>query len=153
MKYILKIIPYLLKPNQSTQLQGIKRDKNCNFGKNNKCISEPYFITIGNDFSSSNNVNFVIHDGSMRVLMNIYSQYSEADNFRKIMIYYKKIIVSNVIIRAWSISIGQGKVESNSIDARIPFKRICSIEEHLYKNKSFLENTKGLYSIQKKTIY
>jgi len=157
---ILKIISKLVNANQSAKLQGVQFGNNCSFGKNNKFMSEPYLIKIGDDFSSSSNVNFVTHDGSMRVIRVLYPQYKNMDLFGKILIKNNvfigvnvtilpnTIIDNNVIVGAGSIV--KGHLKENSVYAGIPAKFICTVDEYLEKNECFFDKTKHLDKSRKK---
>src|SRR5690606_12118651 len=126
---------------------------NCKF-LTNKFGSEPYLITIGDNFYSSSNVQFVTHDGSINVIRNKYPEYKQADIFKPITIGnnvflgYGAIILpgteigDNVIIGAGSIV--KGKVESDSIYAGMPAKFICSVDDYLNRNKDSFVYTKDL---------
>ena len=159
-KIISKIYSRLLSPNKSAKFQGVVFGKNCNFGKNCKFMSEPYLIRIGDDFSTSSNVNFVTHDGSLRVLRNIYPKHKKADLFGTINIGNNVFIGvgvtvlpntsigNNVIIGASSLV--KGTLKSNSVYAGVPVKYICSIEEYMQKNESNFDTTKHLNYNEKK---
>lgn len=155
-----KIISKFLSPTNSAKFQGVQFGKNCNFGKNNKFMSEPYLIKIGDNFSSSSNVNFVTHDGSMRVLRNIYPEYKKVDLFGKITIgnnvfigvnatiLQNTQIEDNVIVGAGSIV--KGKLKNNGVYAGVPVRYICSVEEYMLKNRNLFQYTKHLDFYDKK---
>lgn len=155
-----KVISVFLGANASARFQGVVFGKNCQFGKNNKFMSEPYLIRIGDNFSSSSNVNFVTHDGSMRVLRILYPECKQSDLFGKITIgnnvfigvnttiLPNTVIEDNVIVGAGSIV--KGTLQANGVFAGIPVKYICSVEEYMLKNKPFFEPTKHLDAIAKR---
>jgi len=160
-KYIiLKVIVKLLSTEKKAILLGVHIGRNNNFGKNHNFGSEPYLIKIGNNFNSASNINFITHDGSIRVLRNLYPEYAKSDLIKPIIIGNNVFIGmnvnilpgthigDNVIIGAGSIV--KGQIESNSIYAGVPAKFICSIENYFEKNKAKFIETKHLDYFEKK---
>ncbi|WP_272694968.1 acyltransferase [Providencia sp. PROV144] len=135
-------------------LIGLKYGRNCQFNKSTNFGSEPYLITIGDNFYSSTNVTFITHDGAINVVRNINEKFKNADIIKPIsvgnnvFIGYSStilpgtIIEDNIIIGAGSIV--KGNLKGNSIYAGIPAKRICSLEEYITKNEKDIFLTKGL---------
>lgn len=160
-KYILlKIYSKFLPTKKSAYILGVKVGDNSNFGKNHNFGSEPYLITIGDNFNSASNINFITHDGSIRVLRNLYPQYAKSDLIKEIIIGNNvfigmnvnilpgTIIENNVIIGAGSIV--KGNILANSVYAGIPAKYICSINDYMEKNKDSFIETKHLNYFEKK---
>lgn len=137
------------------------------FGSNAKFLTrdfgtEPYLISIGDDFYTSGKVSFITHDGSVNVIRNLYSEYREIDSFKTInignnvFVGYGSIILpgtnigDNVIIGAGSLV--RGKLERNSVYAGVPVKKLGSIEEYLEKNLENFVFTKH-YSPKEKDLF
>lgn len=127
--------------------------RNCKIGTK-KLGSEPYLITIGDDFYTSSNIQFITHDGSVNVLRNFYSECRTADFFGRIVIGNNvfigygctilpgSIIGDNVIVGANAVV--KGQLNSNSVYAGIPARYICSLDEYKQKIQSKLVPTKGM---------
>lgn len=114
--------------------------------------SEPYLITIGNNVTITNGVRLLTHDGGMRVISKLYGV--KWDKFGKIVIGNNvfigidSIIMPNVTIGDNCI-IGAGSVvtsscESNFVYAGVPARKICSITEYYNKNKTKVDETRGM---------
>lgn len=123
--------------------------------------SEPYLISIGDNFYCSKNINFVTHDGGINVIRNINHEYSDLDIFGKITIGNNVFIginctvlpgtciKDNVIVGAGSIV--RGTLEENSVYAGVPVRKICSLEDWFKKNKHLALRTKHLNHQDKKS--
>ncbi|WP_211829147.1 acyltransferase [Kistimonas asteriae] len=148
----------LASPNKYAKELGVTFGRNCIF--NTKQFgSEPYLISIGDNFYSSSNVQFITHDGSVNVLRNLYKKYANTDLFGKIIIgnnvflgygvavLPNSIIGDNVIVGAGSIV--KGTIKSNSVYAGVPAKYKMSIEQYLEKNKHLFSETKSLSAKEK----
>ena len=141
---------------------GVKLGENCIIAESVDFGSEPYLITIGNHFYSSDNVKFITHDGSVNVLRNLYEKLKNADLIGKIIVGNNVFlgvdvvvlpgteIGDNVIVGAKSIV--KGILNENSVYAGIPAKYVCSIEEFKNKNLSKIIYTKHL-SYNDKRLY
>jgi acetyltransferase-like isoleucine patch superfamily enzyme len=141
------------------KILGVKLGENCNLATK-EWDSEPYLVSLGNNVHTSHNVNFVTHDGSMRVIRNLYPEYKNADLFGRInignnvfigintTILPNTTIDDNVIIGAGSLV--KGHYKSNSVYGGVPAKYICSIEEYKEKNKDKFDDTKHMNKKQKK---
>ncbi len=152
----------LISPNSYAVKVGVNVGKNChlrtkNFG------SEPYMITLGDNVSTSANVQFVTHDGSLHVIRNLYNEHQEADILKPIKIGNNVFIGINAIILAGTIiennvivgagSVVKGHLKENSVYAGIPAKFICSLDKYVEKNKQNFVNTKQLtYKEKRKFI-
>lgn len=151
----------LLSPNSVAKLSGVKYGKNCKF-LTKSFGSEPYLITIGDNFYTSSHVQFINHDGSINVLRNTCKKLKHADKFGPILIGnnvflgYGVIVMpdttigDNIIVGAGSIV--KGNLLSNSVYAGIPAKKICSIDEYKLKVKDSLVFTRLLNQKQKKAF-
>lgn len=157
-----KIYFMCISANKRAEILDVKFGKNCKFNKSMNFGTEPYLITIGDDFYASGNIQFITHDGSVNVIRNLYDEYKNIDLFKPIFIGNNVFlghgvtllpgvdIGDNVIIGAGSIV--KGKLKNNSIYAGIPVRYICSIDEYLKKNKSNFMYTKTLKPIEKKDV-
>lgn len=152
-KYIRLIRFKLISANKVARLSGVKFGDNCKF-LTNKFGSEPQLITIGNDFYSSSNVQFLTHDGSVNVIRNKYKEFENIDILLPIKIGNNVFlgfgvillpgatIGDNVIVGAGTIV--RGQLKSNSVYAGVPARYICSLENYLDKHKDSFVNTKNL---------
>ncbi|MDC4955191.1 acyltransferase [Acinetobacter baumannii] len=158
-KLILKLCKFFLSPTNYAKKVGVKIGVNCKLGTK-EFGSEPYLISIGDNFYSSSNIQFVTHDGSVNVLRNIFPEHKNADFFGQIkignnvfigygcIILPNTIIEDNVVIGAGSVV--KGKLLKNSVYAGVPARYICSINEYRNKIKANLFPTKGLNYTEKK---
>jgi len=138
---------------------GVSYGKNCHF-MTKEWDSEPYLISMGDNVQTSSNVTFVTHDGSMRVVRNLYPKFKNSDLFGKITIgnnvfiginatiLPNTTIGNNVIVGASSLV--KGSLASNGVYAGIPAKYICSIDEYVEKNKHNYDDTKHMNPEEKK---
>ncbi len=151
----------LLSANKVAKIRGVTYGKRCQL-RTKKFGSEPYLISIGDDFKTAGEVQFVTHDGAVHVLRNLYPEYHNIDSFGKItigdnvfvgygaIIMPNTIIGDNVIVGAGSIV--KGTLESNSVYAGVPVRRICSLDAYVKRHKDNFVPTKGL-NIQEKRTY
>lgn len=104
--------------------------------------SEPFLIKIGNSCTVTSDVQFLTHDGGMRVIKNL-GLHANFDKFGQIIIGgsvfigYGSIIMPNVKIGD-NVIIGAGSVvtknvESNSVYCGVPTKKLYSIEDYFKK--------------------
>lgn len=125
--------------------RGGKIGKNCRFfGSNSIFVDDDnlQYISIGDNVNITRDVIILAHDFSYSVLEKIDDPVSLRPQMfttigNNVFIGMRSIILQgtsigdNVIIGAGSVV--SGKVESNSVYAGNPAKKICSLEEH--KNK------------------
>lgn len=121
--------------------------------------SEPYLVSIGNNCLVSGGANFLTHDGGMWVLNNMGLK-KKADKFGQIKIGNNVFIGLNVIVMPGveigdNCVIGTGSivtknVDSESVVAGVPARRICSIYEYNNKNQEKIDYTYGINPIKKK---
>lgn len=161
LKYYKLVRSKLISANKVAKLSGVTFGKNCKF-LTIKFGSEPQLITIGDDFYSSSNVQFLTHDGSVNVIRNLYEEYKNIDYFSPIVIGNNvflgygvvvlpgSIIGDNVIVGAGTIV--RGKLKSNSVYAGVPSKHICSLDDYLNKHKKSFILTKNLSKKEKEII-
>ena len=151
-----------LSPIERAKKRGVKMGKGCIIAKSVDFGSEPYMVTIGDYFYSSDNIKFITHDGSVNVIRNLVKGYENADLIFPIkigdnvflgidvVVLPGTVIGDNVIVGAKSLV--KGKLESNSVYAGIPAKYICSIEEYIDRNKEKFIFTKSYDSEKKKAF-
>lgn len=70
-------------PLELALISGVILGKNCQINKGISFGSEPYLITIGDNFYSSSNIQFITHDGSVNVLRNMHVEYKNIDFFNQ----------------------------------------------------------------------
>ena len=121
--------------------------------------TEPWLVTLGDNVEITGSVSFVNHDGAVWLIRNQTPDLKNADIFGKIVvgnnvfIGIRTIILpgvtigNNVIIGAGSIV--SNDVESNSVYAGVPARRICSVDEYILKNSNQIVLTKGMTQKQK----
>lgn len=152
----------VLSPLSLATRQGVRIGRNSMIGAGVNFGSEPYLISIGDNFYSSSNVQFITHDGSVNVFRNLYAEYKNADLFSPIAVGNNvflgfgvtilpgTIIEDNVIVGANSLV--KGRLIRDSVYAGSPARLICSIDDYLEKNKSRILFTKNLRSDEKKNV-
>lgn len=157
-KFYLRIAYYFYSNHKFAKLSGVKMGKNCKIGTK-KLGSEPYLITIGHDFYTSSNIQFITHDGSVNVLRNYYPEHRTADLFGRIIIGNNvfigygctilpgSVIGDNVIVGANTVV--KGSLNSNSVYAGVPARYICSLDEYKQKVENKLIPTKGMNAVDK----
>jgi acetyltransferase-like isoleucine patch superfamily enzyme len=121
--------------------------------------SEPFLISIGEHVTITSGVKFVTHDGGVWVFrdvepkLDVFGKITVGDN---VFIGLNSIILPNtkigpnVVIGAGSIV--KGDLESNSVYAGIPARKICSLEEYRSKLSGRELYTKGLDTKSKRKI-
>lgn len=119
--------------------------------------SEPYLISIGNHVTLTGDIRFITHDGGVWVFRNKYPQ---IDNFGKIIIgnnvfvglnsiiLPNTIVGDNVVIGAGSLV--RGTLESNSVYAGTPVRKIMTIQEYEDKVLGRSLNTKLMSALEKR---
>ncbi|MGY4002860.1 MULTISPECIES: acyltransferase [Aeromonas] len=157
-----RIQKIFLSANKLAELRGVKLGKNCKLNKTVDFGSEPYLITLGDDFYCSTGIKFVTHDGSVNVLRNLYPELKSADLFGRIsigknvflgcdvIVLPNSCIGDNVIVGAGSIV--RGELEGGYVYAGVPVKKIMTIEQYKEKNLPRVLLTKNLNHKQKETL-
>ena len=149
-------ILYRINPIKESRRLGVKIGKNCRLVGFVNWGSEPYLIKIGNHVSITTS-KFITHDGGLWVFRN---KKPEIDFFSPVIIGSNVFIGMDCIIMPGTVigdnvvigtgSIVKGKLESNSVYAGVPAKKIKSLND--YENgiakKTF--ETKKLSIKQKK---
>ena len=118
---------------------GVSVGQGCMFFGSVDFGSEPYLISMGNQVMLSENIRFVTHDGGIRVLDNM-GIFPKGDVFGPITIGSNVFIgMDTIILKGVTIGdnvvIGAGSivtksVDSNSVWAGVPARRIKSVEEY-----------------------
>lgn len=133
----------IIKSKKSSAIQGPNIGKDTVFSEMPFFGSEPYLISIGDNCYFSLKVSFLTHDGGVNVIRNMYDDLRDIDLIKPIVIgnnvfvgYGTTIMYGvktgdNIIIGANTLV--NKDLESNSVYAGVPAKRICSIDE--FKNK------------------
>ncbi|XTZ64262.1 acyltransferase [Aeromonas salmonicida subsp. pectinolytica] len=146
-----KISKRLLSANFYAKLIGVRVGAGARLNKSVNFGSEPYLISIGKDFYCSVNIFFVTHDGSVNLFRNIYSECKNIDYFQPISIGDNvfigcnvtilpgTVIGSNVIVGAGSVV--KGVLDSDSIYAGVPARKIMSIGEFYKRHRESFVHT------------
>ena len=147
------------------------RKQGCNIGDNviiNGDLSifgtEPYLISIGNDSLIAAGVKILTHDGGVRILNNLgYFNSKRADKIEPVIIGKNVYIGTNAIIMPGviigdNVIIGAGtivtkNVDSNSVVAGVPAKKICTIDDYYKKNINKFNYTVNMKLSQKRKFY
>lgn len=113
--------------------------------------SEPYLVSIGNEVTISHNVDFITHDGGLRVAR---AKYPEAYLYGRIRIADHCFIGAHCIfLPSTSVGIGSvigsgsivtGKIPPGVIAVGSPAKPIKSVDEYVQQNKHLWIDTRGL---------
>ncbi|PKH31894.1 acyltransferase [Shewanella sp. ALD9] len=147
-------------PNKLAKVKGVNLGENCKLNKKISFGSEPYLISLGNDFYCSTGIKFITHDGAVNVLRNINPDLTRADLFGKIeigdnvflgcnvIVLPNTTIGNNVIVGAGSIV--RGCLESNFVYAGVPVRKIMSLEDYKSKVTPKIKFTKHLSAEEKK---
>lgn len=141
---------------------GVVIGENCRLiGINSSSFgSEPYLIKIGNHVTITRGTNFITHDGSVWVFrpdepdIDLLAPIKIGNNVfigMNTIILPDTVIGDNCIIGAGSVV--KGELDSNSVYAGIPAKRLCSINEYRKKNASRFTPTKKMTSAQKQAFF
>ena len=158
-----KIIFYFSKQkeeyiNKFFRYKGIKIGKNCKI-YSNILTGESYLITIGDNVTISNNVQFITHDNSIIKIAQQYTDtFGEIKIGENVFIGARTIILPGVKLNK-NIIVGSGSVvtksflEENIIIAGNPAKKIRTInEEYRKKLSNFGLNINGLNNEKKKEL-
>jgi acetyltransferase-like isoleucine patch superfamily enzyme len=161
-KILIKLFRVLGLSKRYAIFTGVSFGKNCKFSNKIDFGSEPYLVTIGNDFYCSANITFITHDGAVNVIRNLYSAYNNIDSFNTIVlgdnvflgfgvtILPGSLIGDNVIVGANSLV--KGTLLSDSVYAGSPARYLCSIESYHERNKHKYLRTKHLKPDDKEAI-
>lgn len=159
LKILLEKIINKKNPVKFARLLGVKVGDDCRFlGTSKKTFgSEPYLISIGNHVTLTGDIRFITHDGGVWVLRD---KYPAIDVFGKItignnvfiglnsIIMPNTTVGDNVVVGAGSIV--RGNLESNSVYAGCPVKKIMTIADYEEKVLNKCDSTKHLTKDEKK---
>lgn len=116
-------------------------------------VQKADFVEIGDNVCITDGVTILAHDWSYSVIARCYDDAPAKQRVTKIgnnvfigmhaVILMGADIGDNVIIGAGSVI--AGKVESNSVYAGNPAKKICSLEEHYARLKNSFEESTYIY--------
>lgn len=150
----LALAELIIDPVTMAKKKGVKLGNNCKLNKKITWGSEPYLISIGDDFYCSTNITFITHDGAIHLLRlqdeskSNYGHFGPINIGDKVFIGYGVTILpnskigSNVIVGAGSLV--KGELRSNSVYAGVPAKYICSLEDYLRKVTPLLDEVPKL---------
>lgn len=159
-KFILKILKLFLSADKFAEFQGVKLGFNCRLNKSVSFGSEPYLVSIGNDFYCSVNIFFITHDGAVNVIRTLFPELKNVDYIKPIVVGDNVFIGcnstilpgakigSNVIIGAGSVV--TGALDDNSVYAGVPAKKLMSLDSFCEKRKSDFIYTHHLNQREKK---
>jgi acetyltransferase-like isoleucine patch superfamily enzyme len=113
--------------------------------------SEPYLVSIGNQVTISHNVDFITHDGGLRIAREkfpnayLYGRIQVADQCflgaHCIFLPGAKIGAGSVI---GSGSIVTGEIPSGVVATGVPAKPVKSVEEYIKEKRHLWVDTRGL---------
>lgn len=171
LKKIKQLVNKLLYPNTYSSSAYIKylKSKGAKIGEGTLFISPKEtivddqklkFIEVGNECCIARGVIILAHDWSYSVIAKAYKDAPGKQRVTRIgnnvFIGMNSIILmgadigDNVIIGAGSVV--SGKVESNSVYAGNPAKKICTLEEHYMKLKLGFEDSARIFANRFKEI-
>jgi len=166
MRFLKRLYLYFQKKitsaNKLAKIQGVSLGDNCKLNKSISFGSEPYLIALGDNFYCSTGIKFITHDGAINVLRNLYPELSQADVFGRIevgnnvflgcnvIVLPNTTIGDNVIVGAGAIV--RGNLESNSVYAGVPAKKLMTISEYKSKVESRVVFSKYMSSEKKKSL-
>ncbi|MND27939.1 Galactoside O-acetyltransferase [compost metagenome] len=149
-----RIQKIFLSANKLAELKGVKLGDNCKLNKMVDFGSEPYLITLGDNFYCSTGIKFITHDGSVNVLRNLYPELRNADLFGCINIGKNVFLGCDVIVLPNShigddVIVGAGSIVRGELDggyvyAGVPVKKIMTIEAYKEKVLPKIKFTKAL---------
>lgn len=150
-----------VRPKLAAEHVGVSVGSDCLFFGAVSFGSEPYLVSLGDRVMLSDNVQFVTHDGGIRVLDNM-GIYPKGDAFAPIRVgsnvfigagtrILKGVTIGdNVVIGAGSIVTGD--VDSNSVWAGVPARRIKSIQEYADGLRGQVVTAYGMAPDEKKSL-
>jgi acetyltransferase-like isoleucine patch superfamily enzyme len=121
--------------------------------------SEPYLISIGNHVTISHNVDFITHDGGLRVARADYPGaylYGRIHVSDHCFIGARSIFLPGARVGAGSV-IGSGSIVTGEIPPGVvavgaPARPIKSVDEYVQGNKNLWIDSRGLTSDAKKEL-
>ena len=121
--------------------------------------SEPYLVTIGNQVTISHNVDFITHDGGMRVARDRYPDaylYGRIHIADRCFLGAHSIFLPGARVGAGSVvgsgSIVAGEIPSGVVAVGTPAKPIKLVEEYIEEKRHLWIDTAGLTPNLKKEL-
>lgn len=113
--------------------------------------SEPYLVSIGNQVTISHNVDFITHDGGLRIARVRYPNaylYGRIQVADQCFIGAHCILLPGAKIGAGSVigsgSIVTGEIPSGVVAIGVPAKPVKSAEEYIQEKRHLWVDTRGL---------
>lgn len=113
--------------------------------------SEPYLVSIGNQVTISHNVDFITHDGGLRIARVRYPNaylYGRIQVADQCFIGAHCILLPGAKIGAGSVigsgSIVTGEIPSGVVAIGVPAKPVKSAEEYIQEKRNLWVDTRGL---------
>lgn len=162
-KYFLAKCQYLLKGRNKEIMNEYFRNMGMNIGKSSNICSnimtpEPYLITIGENVTISNDVQFITHDNSVSKILpemtDLFGKIVIGDNCfigQRAIIMYGVVLASNIIVASGSV-VAKSFNESNIIIAGNPARKIGNWEQYKIKRAQCALNIAGLNVSEKKKL-
>lgn len=121
--------------------------------------SEPYLVTIGNHVTISHGVDFITHDGGMRIARDkhpnayLYGRIKVGPNC---FIGARCVLLPGASIGAGSVigagSIVTGEIPAGVVAVGVPAKQIKSVNEYIESKKHLWIDTGGLTESAKRSL-
>jgi acetyltransferase-like isoleucine patch superfamily enzyme len=113
--------------------------------------SEPYLVSIGDQVTISHNVDFITHDGGLRIARDEYPNaylYGRIQVADQCFLGAHCILLPGAKIGAGSVigsgSIVTGEIPSGVVAIGIPAKPVKSVEEYIQEKRHLWVDTRGL---------
>ena len=113
--------------------------------------SEPYLVSIGNQVTISHNVDFITHDGGLRIVRDKYPNaylYGRIQVADQCFLGAHCILLPGAKIGAGSVigsgSIVTGEIPSGVVAIGVPAKPVKSVEEYIQEKRHLWVDTRGL---------
>lgn len=113
--------------------------------------SEPYLVSIGNQVTISHHVDFITHDGGLRIARDKYPNaylYGRIQVADQCFLGAHCILLPGAKIGAGSVigsgSIVTGEIPSGVVALGVPAKPVKSVEEYIQEKRHLWVDTRGL---------
>jgi acetyltransferase-like isoleucine patch superfamily enzyme len=113
--------------------------------------SEPYLVSIGDQVTISHNVDFITHDGGLRIARDEYPNaylYGRIQVADQCFLGAHCILLPGAKIGAGSVigsgSIVTGEIPSGVVAIGVPAKPVKSVEEYIQEKRHLWVDTRGL---------
>jgi|ERR1035438_2972962 acetyltransferase-like isoleucine patch superfamily enzyme len=113
--------------------------------------SEPYLVSIGSQVTISHNVDFITHDGGLRIARDEYPNaylYGRIQVADQCFLGAHCILLPGAKIGAGSVigsgSIVTGEIPSGVVAIGVPAKPVKSVEEYIQEKRHLWVDTRGL---------